>query len=80
VGAGTLSNDPLEQTTNGGNTFTAVEAPLGHTGHWDVIGFTNPQDGHAFWAEPDAEPPDGFQSLWHTTDGGSHWTEVTIKA
>ncbi|MGH7758067.1 MAG: WD40/YVTN/BNR-like repeat-containing protein, partial [Candidatus Dormibacteria bacterium] len=64
----------IERTTDGGNTFVPVEPPPGPTGLWVLAGFTNPSDGYAFWSASS-----GGESLWHTTDGGAHWSMVILR-
>jgi len=68
---------PLEQTSDGGRTFVAVQAAPTATSQWDLIGFTNAEDGYAFSFDPatGAYPP---WMLWHTADGGGHWAPLTI--
>jgi hypothetical protein len=76
IGACAGTGDPLEQTLDGGQTFIAVQSPPDQIGEWSLIGFTDSEDGYAFWIDESTVP--FTQILWHTTDGGAHWSEVTI--
>ena len=76
IGACTAPGDPMEQTVDGGKTFVAVQSPPDQSGQWNLIGFTNSEDGYAFWIDGATVP--STRVLWHTMNGGSHWSEVTI--
>jgi hypothetical protein len=76
IGACTGSGDPIEQTVDGGKTFVPVQSPPDQNGQWHLIGFTNSEYGYAFWINESTVP--STQILWHTTNGGSHWSKVTI--
>lgn len=70
---------PIERTTDGGRTFAAVQQPPSQSGEWVLLGFTNPEDGYAFWTDTSSSGSEN-SSLWHTTDAGAHWRQVAVKS
>ena len=76
IAAAGAPGTPLWRTVDGGRTFTPVQSAPDGTGFWYLMGFTNPLDGYALWGDvglPEAS------ALWHTTDGGQHWSPETIQ-
>jgi photosystem II stability/assembly factor-like uncharacterized protein len=75
IAASCAPGTPLWRTVDGGQTFTTVQSAPDGTGFWYLMGFTNPLDGYALW---DVALPE-TNALWHTTDGGQHWSPVRIQ-
>ncbi|MDA8385638.1 MAG: hypothetical protein M0Z88_05195 [Actinomycetota bacterium] len=69
---------PLIRTTDGGATWQAVQAALNSAGEWNLIGFTTPEIGYAFWNTRGSNWTAFGNQLWRTTNGGATWSPVPI--
>ena len=66
------ASSALRVTHNGGASFSTILNWQPTSGFW--VGFTDASVGYAVVAGPNAS---GMQ-LWRTTDGGTHWAQVTF--
>ena len=69
----------LIRTTDGGATWRVVMPALDSRGTWNMIGFTTPEVGYAFWT---TRPPSWTvfrNQLWRTSDAGATWSPVPIQ-
>jgi hypothetical protein len=66
---------PLIGTTDEGARWEVVQAQPSRSGLWSLIGFTTPEVGYAFWQNFAGRYETA--QLWHTTNGGANWTQVT---
>jgi hypothetical protein len=65
-----LHRGQLQQSSDAGRSWAAVEVPLVAEQHWNAIAYV----GSNVWVGG------GGESLYHTPDAGAHWEEQSLQA